>query len=113
MIASETVFTGPDGGLGGGGGVGIGSGLGVTGGCGIGGLGRGTGVGGVGSGVTGPGVGSGVAGVSVGRGIGPMTRRHILNTRFSWYIESRLIRRCSSSNARWTLSSISTRVARV
>ena len=108
LIASETVFTGPDGGLGGGGGVGIGSGLGVTGGCGIGGLGRG--VGGNGGNGVGTGVGSsGVSGVLGVLGVGPMTRRHMLNTRFSWYIESRRMARCSMSIARLTPSSISIR----
>ena len=96
LIASDAFSMGPDGGLGGGGGVGIGSGVDVAGGRGTGGLGRGVG-------------GSGVA----GSGVGPMTRRHMLATTFSEYIASRLIRRCSSSNARWTLSSISTRVARL
>ena len=80
-------------------GVGSGTGGRGIGGRGIGGLGRGTGVG----------VSVSLSGVV---GIGPMVARHMLATTFSKYIASRLIRRCSSSNARWTLSSISTRVAR-
>ena len=98
-------FTGPDGVLGGGGCVGIGSGLGVTGGCGIGGLGRGVG----GNGGNGVGTGVGSSGVSGVSGVGPMTRRHMLNTRFSWYIASRRMARCSMSIARLTPSSISIR----